>query len=176
MTFVFDPKMRARPLLVPDSVTIKLEDVESVLHTEIPDVLRSILTTFQGAVVFDSEVRFHPEVGSFAGSDGRIGLEVVFGLSTGFWGILVANERLAEYLPSSRFAFASCAGGNSLSFDVDDQAVYLLLHDNPIGREFELVNRNIEDFFTSLEVSNDQFENQTIDVKVDLSSFNEGFH
>lgn len=134
-----------------DSAAVSVDTVESSLGCDLPPAIRKYISKYDGALVFETNVAFSASHSKFAAHDGFINLEILYGRSDGFYGIVAANERYGYQLPLGSIAIGEIAGANIIGVKLGSEEVFLWLHDNNANRDdVTKISNSVDDFLGSL--------------------------
>ena len=93
--------------------------------------IRSVLTTFNGPIVFEKGAKFTSvEPSPLSDVDGYQGLEMIYGLGTGANSILKQTATYSDQLPPSHFPIGEAPGGNLICVNTRG-GVYFWNHESP---------------------------------------------
>ena len=129
MSLQFDKSFKARALVSEDEVVLEKSAIESGLNLSLTTEIIDIFMRHKGPIVFDQLIEFPAPMSPLSNKNGRMALEIIYGPTTGLWGILTANRRCAEQIPSKFVAIGEAPGGNLLLLERESGIVTLWLHD-----------------------------------------------
>tara|TARA_R110000824_G_scaffold209_5_gene972 strand:+ start:8363 stop:8872 length:510 start_codon:yes stop_codon:yes gene_type:complete len=158
-------QFRPRKLAEDNVELLDTKEITQDLKVELPQSVEDLLQFFDGAIVFEKRASFPATHSIFSDEDGMLDLEVLYGRSNGFWGIVAANKRYTEYLPVGSLAIGEVAGGNVIGVSLKTGAVFLFIHDELRPSDaIETLYLSIDEFWSALEIGD---EKRDIDTGVD---------
>lgn len=113
-----------------------LSVVESKLSVDLPRELRSLLSTYQCSIIFDSMVWFRPkQLTGLEDVDGSLDLEMIYGLVKGCSGLLEQNGSYSDQVPSNCIVVGASSGGDQICLDRHSSAILFWHHEAQTDEE-----------------------------------------
>ena len=117
----------------------------------LPENVKEFILKY-GFGIFNQNIVFN-SIGKIQGAyeDNTVPFTIFYGLGEGVNSLSSVHEDLSDQIPKNYFVFAEANPGDQLCLNLNDNKIYLWLHDNG---NFYLVAKSFEDFIDRLTTSN----------------------
>lgn len=96
----------------------RIEDIEARWGVTLPGGLKALLQAQPLPIAFDAMIRFVPAAANpWAGRDGKLGLDLLYGAVGGDYGLNRINETFLDNIPGHCFVIGASGGGNQICLD-----------------------------------------------------------
>ena len=133
-----------------------ISQIEEKTGFKLPDTLSAFLKPFSGPITFNCEVVLRCASAPSFSSDGKLSIDVLFGLNDGRFGLPTVYENYSERIGRGFLPIASSPGDNLLLYSNSDAKIYFWDHEGPFEEDSSSsrinVANSVEDFFDRLDV------------------------
>jgi len=141
-----------------------IAQIEEQTGFKFPGKLSAFLKPFSGPITFNCEVVLRCVKAPRFSSDGKLSIDVLFGLNDGRFGLPTMYANYHDRIGRGFLPIAFSPGDNLLLYSKDDAKIYFWDHEGPYAEDSSSARLNVahsvEDFFDRLDVHHPELTTQ----------------